>query len=274
MSIKGLILHPTVEACPYLEGLITLTENFLAKEIDEEDQENLLSYGFRHFGESYFRPICPHCLNCISIRIPVKDFVFTSSIRKILKRGERFDIRLEEPIATFEMYELYMKHKMRFKNEAGTDFPVFVRSMFHPFSFSKILTVRDGEKIVCVSHLDITKNTMSAIYCYYDDSYSRYSLGRLAVYKEIEIAKQRGIEWLYLGFYVPGNIHMQYKIRYKPNQLMRSDFTWIDYMDVHGNIVKPFSFPVPKIWNPFVELDISRETGEVGEKIEENPDIF
>jgi arginine-tRNA-protein transferase len=112
-----------------------------------------------------------------------------------------------------------------------------------------MLSIKDGDKIVAVSHLDITENAMSAVYCYFDEDYKRFSPGKLAVYKEIVLAKEMGIKWLYLGFYIPQNRHTNYKILFKPNQLMTDDFKWVDYMDASGHINEAvsgiFSSPGP-----------------------------
>jgi len=48
-----------------------------------------------------------------------------------------------------------------------------------------------------------------------------------------------GARWLYLGYYIPKNRHTQYKIQFKPNQLMVGYDQWFDYMDALGNIVQP-----------------------------------
>jgi arginine-tRNA-protein transferase len=80
---------------------------------------------------------------------------------------------------------------------------------------------------------------MSAVYCYFDEAYARFSPGKFAVYKEITMAKELGIQWLYLGYYIPQNRHTYYKIHFKPNQLMREDSKWIDYIDASGKIVNP-----------------------------------
>lgn len=241
MSIKGVLFHPVKETCPYLEGKISITENMRIDEMDDIDLELLLRLGFRHFGEIFFRPICGVCRRCIPIRIPVEQFLPSRAVRRLFNRNRHLNVTLEQPVSSTQTYELYRQHKKRFKTRIFDSYDIYVKSFFGPanFTFNRMLRIRDGSKTIALTHLDVTTNAMSAIYCYFDECYSRFSPGTFSIYKEIEICKELGIRWLYLGFYVPGNRHMAYKIRFKPNQLMRKDYKWIDYIDRSGNIVNP-----------------------------------
>lgn len=241
MSTKGILLNPVMEECPYLQGRVSITENFLIKEIDDEDLEYLLSLGYRHFGEVFFRPVCGACKNCIPIRIPIREFSPSKSVRRLCNRNKRFQVTLEKPAPSRQTYDLYKRHKKRFAKKFYESYELYVRGFFAspPFKFDRALVIRDGSTLVAYTHLDVTANAMSAIYCYFDEKYKQYSPGKFSIYKEIEIAGEAGIKWLYLGFYVPGNRHMKYKIQYKPNQLMFSRHRWVDFMDASGAIVNP-----------------------------------
>lgn len=245
MSINGVLLHPVIEECPYFDGMISINESMLIKDLADDDLENLLSMGFRHFGEFFFRPICSHCRSCIPIRIPVQRFSPSKSVRRLFSRNKDFQVMLEKPVPSEGAFQLYNRHKKRFKSkgEVSESYQLFVKSFFYSFAFSRVLSIRDGSKPVAISHLDVTANAMSAIYCYYDEKYAKFSPGKFAVYKEVEIAKELGIQWLYLGYYVQRNRHMKYKVHFRPNQVMMEDNKWIDYMDAKGNIVSPLPRP-------------------------------
>ncbi len=245
MSIRYLLLQPTIDQCPYLDGMIAINENLLIKELEEHHVETFLNMGFRHFGEFFFRSVCAHCRCCIPIRIPVQEFSPSRSVRRLFSRGKHLTVALEEPVPSEEMFQLYRSHKKRFKDKApgAESYDIYVRSFFYPFPFNRMLTIRDGEKLAAVSHLDVTANAMSAIYCYFDEAYARYSPGKLAVYKEILLSKEMGIQWLYLGYYIVKNRHTNYKVQFKPNQVMAEENRWIDCMDVAGNILNPLPKP-------------------------------
>jgi arginyl-tRNA--protein-N-Asp/Glu arginylyltransferase len=246
MSIKGLLLQPVVEECPYLDNMMSISETLLIKEMEDQDIEMLLGVGFRHFGEIFFRPLCRHCQRCISIRIPVQRFSPSKSVRRLYNRSRDLKVTLEQPVPSPETFELYNRHKKRFKRQFYESYNHYVKSFFHPFPFSRMLTIKDGTKLISLTHLDVTANALSAIYCYFDENYARYSPGKFSIYKEIEIARKLGVQWLYLGFYVPGNRHTKYKMQFKPNQVMTmsDDPNWFDYLDASGNVLNPIPFPL------------------------------
>ena len=116
------------------------------------------------------------------------------------------------------------------------------RNIQWPFHAQKLGIEAIHQRPRLADHLDITANALSAVYCYFDENYARFSPGKFSVYKEIEIAKELGVQWLYLGYWVPGNRHTQYKLQFKPNQVMTDDLKWIDHMDASGNIINPLPF--------------------------------
>ena len=48
---------------------------------------DLLARGYRRFGWQVFRPACPNCTKCRSIRIPVQQFSPSGSERRVLRRN-------------------------------------------------------------------------------------------------------------------------------------------------------------------------------------------
>jgi arginine-tRNA-protein transferase len=149
---------------------------------------------------------------------------------------------MEKPVPSMEFHDLYNRHKKRFKRQTPESYELYLNSFYHPFRFNRMLTIRDGAKPVAVAHLDVTADSMSAIYCYFDEDYARHSPGKFAVYKEIETAKRMGLKWLYLGYYIQENRHTTYKIQFKPNQFKTVNNEWLDYMDASGNIINELPF--------------------------------
>ncbi len=243
MNIQGLLLQPLEENCPYIEGIKALNETMLVQNIDTQGMEHLLSMGFRHFGEVFFRPICTHCRLCIPIRLPVDKYVPSPSVRRLFNRNKHLQVTLEQPVPSEEAYEVYCRHKKRFKRDYSESYDAYLRSFYFPYPFNRSLCVRDGDRLVAVSHLDFGVLSISAIYTYFDEEYNRFSPGKFVVYRLMELAREYNLRWVYLGFYVPGNRHMNYKVLFKPNEVMVRDHEWIDYLDAAGNEVNPLPEP-------------------------------
>jgi arginine-tRNA-protein transferase len=66
---------------------------------------------------------------------------------------------------------------------------------------------------------------VSAIYTFFDPAYEARSLGRLAVLWQIHWAQSKGMEFVYLGYWVKDCQKMAYKAEYQPLQVF-DDLIW------------------------------------------------
>jgi arginine-tRNA-protein transferase len=90
----------------------------------------------------------------------------------------------------------------------------FVRSCFQSFEISYYL----DERLVCVAVCDLGKQSVSAVYTYYEPDLKQFSLGTYSILKQIEFCQQRALRYLYLGYYVADCENMKYKARFVPNE--------------------------------------------------------
>lgn len=234
---SGVRLKDYVSPCSYLEDRDSTIEGFLIQLVDDRLLEELLESGYRHFGYHYFRPVCAGCHRCIPIRIPLEGFRFSRSAKRLFRRNAGFVIQLHRSYPSRKAYELYRRHNRRFENKVSQSFEEFSLAFFYPSPWAYQLSVWDNDRLVAVSHLDITANMTSAVYTYYEDSYRSASLGTFLIFKAAEIGLRLNQRYLYLGYYVHENRHMNYKVRFRPNQLLLREGEWIDYMDSGGDIL-------------------------------------
>lgn len=228
--LLGYPLGENETLCPYITGERFLSENYLFEDASAEDMDLLLERGYRHFGKIFFRPVCRECHKCLPIRIPLKDYTLSRNAKRLFRRNAFLIVSLvERPAVSREKFELYKKHKMRFPEEKGDSetFEIFTESFFTNFMFSRTLEVRDKGKLVAVTHLDVGKKAVSAIYCYYDTDYLTISPGKFSIYKGISLAKELGKEYYYLGYYIRENTRMSYKGLYRPNQILLEENNWV-----------------------------------------------
>jgi len=68
---------------------------------------------------------------------------------------------------------------------------------------------------------------LHAIYCYYyDPSEGTRSLGTFSILSLLASARDRGLAHVYLGTYVAGCRSLEYKRKFRSNEVLRSDRTW------------------------------------------------
>jgi arginine-tRNA-protein transferase len=77
-----------------------------------------------------------------------------------------------------------------------------------------------GDELVGVSVLDECPGGLSSVYMYFDPAHARRSLGTYSVLWEIEHCRRLGKRWYYLGYHVEGSRTMDYKARFRPQQVL------------------------------------------------------
>jgi arginine-tRNA-protein transferase len=224
--VEGYHLEQTETKCPYLENRLFTSNNLIINIIDEEGIEAMLESGYRHFGAYFFRPECTGCHECHPIRIPINDFSFSGSEKRVLKRAAHFTVKfIDRSVPDIMKFNLYRDHKRRFKEVEIESYENWVSSFFSDQSFNKTMEIWDCETLAAVTHLDVTRKMVSAVYCYWNEAYASFSPGKLSILLGIQMAMEAGAEYYYLGYYIRDNIHMSYKANYRPNQILE-DGVW------------------------------------------------
>ena len=229
--MSGYFTGESESPCPYIKGEVFRSESYVLDDVGEDEIDILLSRGYRHFGRYFFRPVCRTCHKCLPIRIPLRSYRFSRNAKRLFRKNRGFDIRIiDAPSPGEEHFNLYRKHKLRFPEEDdhAETFETFAEAFFTNHVFSKTMEIRDSGKLVAVTHLDWGRNSVSAVYCYYDTDYLEHSPGRFSIYKGMELASAYEKEYYYLGYYIKDNPHMSYKGDYRPHEILLEENNWIE----------------------------------------------
>lgn len=212
--------HP----CSYLDGEEATTV-FIDPQapVNKQLYSELSRLGFRRSGNHLYRPHCANCQACVSCRIPVALFHPARSQRRCLSRNRDLDIRLVDDIATDEHYDLY-QHYIHSRHRDGDMYPPS-RAQYESFlsrawSLTRYMEYRDRGRLVGVAVCDLLDDGLSAIYTFFDNSQSRRSLGAFAILSQIEKARQLGLPYVYLGYWIRQCQKMSYKTQYRPLELL------------------------------------------------------
>ncbi len=189
----------------------------LATGFTGEEFNELLRKGWRRFGIYFFRPDCKNCKECVPIRVPVDKFNLSRSQKRVLKKNRDTKIIVRQLSFHDSLYDLYKDHSMRFNQETTRD--DFKQTFFHS-AVPAIQTeyYADG-KLAGFGLVDISSEGTSSVYFVFGSEFSKLSLGTLGAIKEIEISKNNGLKYYYLGYYLERNKHMKYKNNFKPYEL-------------------------------------------------------
>lgn len=213
--------------CGYLADRVWRLEYELTSELESEEYLRRMQEGWRRFGFMMFRPQCPSCQACQSLRVPTATFQPNRSQRRAWRRNE-CDVRLTigKPSVDrkrLRLYDAFHAHQSDVKGwslHPAKD-AVGYRASFvdNPFAVEE-WCYWIGAELVGVGYVDVLSEGMSAIYFYYDPAVKNRSLGTFNVLRVIDAARQRNVPYVYLGYYVAGCASLEYKANFRPNEVL------------------------------------------------------
>lgn len=191
--------------------------------------ESLLGLGFRRGGNQIYRPHCPICSACNSVRVLAQDFIPSKSQkRKLNKAKNQFEVKYstqERP----EYYPLYSKY-ITMRHQDGSMYPP-EKEQFQSFllcSWLKITFIElwHQDTLAAVAVTDCMNSSISAIYTFFDPDFEHYSLGSVMILEQLKFAKEQNKQYVYLGYQIDECDKMKYKTQFLPAQKQLND-EWV-----------------------------------------------
>ncbi len=188
---------------------------------DKNTYSSLIELGFRRSGHYIYKPHCEKCQQCISTRVNINQFI----AKKTQKRCQRLnrDIQVILKPALFEeehfaLYSQYLGSRHTNSGMDGSSQSDYINFLTSSWSDTLFVEFRLANKLLALAVTDIVNNGLSAVYTFFttEDQYKKRSLGVNAILWQIEEGKQRGFNWLYLGYWIQENKKMSYKSQYQP----------------------------------------------------------
>ncbi len=232
-----IVVQDQLQPCPYLSGVTArMPLRLPVGGVTPEMTDLLLFRGFRRSGDFVYTPQCPTCSECQPTRVDVHEFGWTSSLQRVLKRGDRdLNIKWSSPSVDHQRVHLFNRH--RHERSLGIRDDRIDAESYRSFLVDSCcdtqeLAIRHGNSLVAVSTVDVGRDSVSAVYTFFDPDYSRYSLGTYAILKQIQWCLAHARRFVYLGMYVENNQHLNYKARFVPQQRLRGS-QWVTHNDVN-----------------------------------------
>jgi arginine-tRNA-protein transferase len=213
-------------SCSYLPRETASLEIRAIQDMTAAEYADLLARGYRRFGWQVFRPACARCAECRSIRVLASEFIPSASERRILRKNETIRAELYRPFAAPEIIALYNRYH-RFMNGAR-GWPLQQSStMSYEESFlsgaihlGRQWLYFDNDRLVGVAMMDEAPGAISLVYCFYDPEWRDRSPGTFSVLNQLRYARDKALDYAYLGYWVEGCPSMSYKRRFRPHQML------------------------------------------------------
>lgn len=213
--------------CSYLPDREASLEYRIAFDVGPRELSAFLSRGYRRFGASLFRPACFSCSQCSTVRVLAREFVASRSQRRALRANNQ--IRIEhsplsirrEDLSLHDRYHRFMRdhrgwpyHQTTPRSYAETFLAAGERvgSMWRYFQ---------ADRLVGVAFMDEAENAVSLVYFFHEPEWRPLGPGTFSILKQIEYAKDRGLDYVYLGYWIGGNPSMDYKRHFHPHEILK-----------------------------------------------------
>ncbi len=235
-------LYHTIEHnCSYIpkqEAINQLIHPYT--DIDVKLYDDLIKMGFRRSGEHIYRPICQQCQNCLSLRIPVKQFKPNRSQRRCWNKNQDITVTIQAKKFSEEHYQLYLRYSDQRHINSSMSSPD--RNEYHHFFSSAwcqthFAEFRLDQELVAVSVFDQLDQSLSAVYTFFDPKQPKRGLGVFAILWLAQQCINTNKPYLYLGYWIPQCQKMSYKQNYRPAEIFYQN----EWMDIEQYLQKPTS---------------------------------
>lgn len=220
--------------CPYLPGK---TERKVFTELNGDQAHDLNDalgrIGFRRSQNVAYRPSCIDCTACVSVRVVAGEFTPSSSQRRTAKRNARIVTTMCEPWATEEQFALLRRYLAARHPEGGmtemdeSDFADMVE--LSPVDSFMIEYREPGVgdapgRLIGACLTDRQADGLSMVYSFFEPDHPEFAgLGTYIILDHIAKAREGGLPYVYLGYWVEGSPRMQYKTRFRPLERLGPD---------------------------------------------------
>src|SRR4051812_20857999 len=233
MQPQEIIVFDAPHPCSYLPGRTArLPYRQPIEKLSAEQFDQRLAEGDRRSGVFLYRTQCPSCRACQPIRLDVERFRPNATQRRMQRRGDQhLTVQIGSPVIDADRVRLFNLHR-NLRGLGHDDLPLDEQSYAEFLTESCCDTLElsywHDDQLVAVAIADAGRDSLSAVYCFYDPSFRLLSLGTYSVLRQIAFCHATDRRYLYLGFFIGESPHMSYKANFRPHQRLISG-EWIDF---------------------------------------------
>ncbi len=229
-QVKLNFFASTPEPCSYLDNRKSVSAFANPHmDMDMKTYNELIQHGFRRSGGYIYRPHCPHCQECISVRVAVRRHAYSHTETRVIRRNS--DLKISDGPGRyrdehFDLYRRYITSRHNDGSMANPSKPDYHRFLICDWTDTQFYEYRLNRILIAVAVCDLTDSGLSAVYTFFDPDHATRSPGHFAILNQIHETRIRDLDYLYLGYWIRDCNKMSYKRRYRPLEAFVNDH-WI-----------------------------------------------
>lgn len=211
--------------CPYLAGKSERKVfSYLDGSAAPSTNALLTRRGFRRSQNIIYLPACDGCSACVAVRVVVDDFKLTKSRKRNLTRNADLIRRLAPPRATGEQFSVLRGYLDSRHDDGGMSEMTVLdyAAMVEETAVDTMMVeyrADDGkgdDQLIAAALTDRLTDGLSMVYSFFEPDEAARSLGRFMIHDHIALARELGLPYVYLGYWVKGSPKMDYKADFQP----------------------------------------------------------
>lgn len=211
--------------CPYLTGRMERKVfSYLGGPSAPILNSALSKRGFRRSQNIIYMPACDGCRACTPVRVVVGAFELTRSRRRIVNRNSELERKIRAPRASSEQFSVLRAYLDARHHDGGMaemtvlDFASMVEeTAVDTMMIEYRRRDKNGRDILLAAALtDRLNDGLSMVYSFFEPEEQARSLGAYMILDHIALARELGLAYVYLGYWIEGSGKMDYKKAYQP----------------------------------------------------------
>lgn len=222
-----------------MEQFSYINEEFYASQVTPEQTDSLLSEGWRHFGEHFYRYNLGYYKYDIrtvyALRVNLEKFSYSKNQRRVLRKNQDLETVIRPIEVTREKESLFERHKRRF--EYGVPDSLYDFLSYEPARVPceglEVCAYR-GKDLLAAAFFDVGREAISSVYAMFAPEETARSLGVFTMLVEIKYALETGRKFYYHGYAYEGNSFYDYKKRFRGLESYDWVGRWDDFCETES----------------------------------------